>query len=116
MCKRIHQGSHWIKPVRRYAIYNRDGFTCVYCGKTVENTTLSLDHIRTLADSDKPDNRNVNLVTACRDCNSRRGKLDVAEFADKIVALRILHQILLPLDFEAAKAILASQKAMKGQS
>lgn len=35
-------GSKWIKPVKREAIYRRDDKKCVYCGR---DHSLTLDHI-----------------------------------------------------------------------
>lgn len=51
----------------RQFIYERDNFTCQYCGA---DRNLSIDHIR-------PESRggtmvHSNLVTACRPCNSKK--------------------------------------------
>lgn len=52
----------------RFAVYERDGFTCLHCDAT-EN--LSLDHIHpySLGGEDALEN----LQTLCRSCNSRKG-------------------------------------------
>lgn len=72
--KRLNgKGSKWIQPVRRLAIYLRDGFLCQYCGRDLHSASrrdVTLDHL-------KPQCRgggheSSNLVTACLTCNSRR--------------------------------------------
>jgi hypothetical protein len=66
------QGSKWIRPERRRAIYERDGYACKWCHKELErgSKALTLDHKRPR--SKGGDNSNGNLVTACRGCNSSR--------------------------------------------
>jgi DNA-directed RNA polymerase subunit RPC12/RpoP len=56
--------------MRRHAnIYERDGFRCRYCGSDVR--ALAIDHVvpRVQGGTDFP----VNLVVACKSCNSRKG-------------------------------------------
>lgn len=64
-----NQGSNWIRRSTRLAIYDRDGFSCVYCGAGAEQegVALGLDHVnpRELGGSNKP----RNLVTCCESCN-----------------------------------------------
>lgn len=56
-------------PARlRQAVWERDNFTCQYCGST---TDLSIDHI--VAESKGGDMSIENLQTLCRRCNSRKG-------------------------------------------
>jgi hypothetical protein len=54
----------------RFEIFKRDGFTCQYCNRKPPDVTLEVDHIdpRALGGS----NEEINLITACWDCN--RGK------------------------------------------
>lgn len=64
-------GGKWIRPSTRLAIYHRDGFCCVYCGKGAEaGNPLTLDHLHAveLGGSNDPSN----LVTACLSCNSKK--------------------------------------------
>lgn len=51
----------------RFDIFRRDGFTCQYCGRTPPDIVLQIDHIRPVADGG--DNDEMNLITACSDCN-----------------------------------------------
>ncbi len=61
----------------RLGVLERDGYRCVYCGRSSRETALEVDHVRPRArgGSDHP----TNLVTACVACNG--GK------SDRIVAL-----------------------------
>ena len=57
----------------RFSVFDRDNYTCRYCGKTIEDgITLEVDHVipRAKGGGDEIGN----LVTACFDCN--RGKSD----------------------------------------
>ena len=70
------QGSKWIRPEKRLAIYLRDGLACAYCGaKAEDGKPLSLDHL--LPCSKGGGNHEGNLVTCCLKCNSRRGNMDL---------------------------------------
>lgn len=82
--RKINQGSKWIQPVKRQAIYFRDERKCVYCGKDDTQCTLSLDHIVTasadLKAGKKQNNKANNLVTCCLDCNRRRNAKTIEEW------------------------------------
>ena len=56
----------------RFEIFKRDGFTCQYCNRKPPDVTLEVDHIDPRAAGGS--NAEINLVTACFDCN--RGKSD----------------------------------------
>ena len=100
-------GSHWISPARRLAIYLRDRFACAYCGRELRNALpeeVTLDHL--LPRSAGGTNEAPNLITACRTCNSQRQEKPWLDYAsggarDRIEQLR--HE---PLNIELAKAIL----------
>lgn len=62
----------------RYAILERDKFTCQYCGRRAPGVALEVDHIVPLSKggSDEPSN----LVTTCFECNNqKRNKLKLEE-------------------------------------
>lgn len=71
-------GSKWIRPAKRAAIYARDGHACVYCGCDLSGQVATLDHVtpREFGGSNKASN----LVTACQSCNSAKQDKPVAEF------------------------------------
>jgi 5-methylcytosine-specific restriction endonuclease McrA len=56
---------------KRLRIFMRDKFRCQYCGAKFAPALLTLDHI--LPRSRGGDNSPVNIVTACIDCNNRKG-------------------------------------------
>lgn len=62
-----NSGSSWIRKDKRLAIYLRDRFTCLYCGKDlhgVEPFEITLDHLSPVGG-----NSESNLICACRSCN-----------------------------------------------
>ena len=59
-----------VSKSKRFEIFNRDGFTCQYCGLRPPDVVLELDHM--VAVSNGGTNEDLNLITACYDCN--RGK------------------------------------------
>jgi hypothetical protein len=56
----------------RFEVMRRDGFKCVYCGATAQETRLEVDHRVPVAE--RGTSEPANLVTACKSCN--RGKSD----------------------------------------
>lgn len=80
-----HRNDWWIDPKRRYAIYDRDEWTCGLCGGEVDRewtrkspTAATLDHIvpRSLGGTHDDDN----LTTAHAYCNAIRQDQDFTEF------------------------------------
>jgi len=70
---------------RRFEIFERDRFTCQYCGQNPPAVVLEIDHI--VAISEGGLDSVENLVTACQECN--RGK-----------AARSIDEASIPLDYE----------------
>lgn len=70
--------SEYGKPIRqssarlRFAVLERDGFACHYCGRKPPTVELLVDHVVPVADGGSNDIDN--LVAACQECNS--GKSD----------------------------------------
>lgn len=60
-----------LSPKTRFAIFERDGFACQYCGRTAPTVVLAVDHVVPVAEggSDAP----TNLTTACKECNAGKG-------------------------------------------
>lgn len=56
---------------RRFDIFKRDGFTCLYCGATPPGVLLHIDHIVAVANGGTSDDEN--LATACQRCNLGKG-------------------------------------------
>jgi 5-methylcytosine-specific restriction endonuclease McrA len=55
----------------RENIYVRDGYTCQYCAQQYPTKELTLDHVVPASKFGRKDWTNV--VTACRQCNHRKG-------------------------------------------
>ena len=51
----------------RFDIFERDNFTCQYCGRKPPEVILEVDHI--LPKSKGGGNEKINLITSCRKCN-----------------------------------------------
>jgi len=47
----------------RFEVFERDNFTCQYCGKKVPDVILEVDHIIPKSRSGKDDL--INLITSC---------------------------------------------------
>lgn len=58
----------------RFRVFQRDNFTCQYCGRSAPKVELHVDHIRSVANGG--DNDMDNLITSCVDCNLGKGKLN----------------------------------------
>lgn len=61
----------------RYNVFLRDRFTCQYCNKRFFATDLTFDHL--IPKSKGGITSWENIVTSCRDCNSRKGDLTLEE-------------------------------------
>jgi 5-methylcytosine-specific restriction endonuclease McrA len=55
----------------RVNVYSRDGYRCQYCGVRFAASQLSYDHVVPRAAGGRTEW--TNIVTACRDCNTRKG-------------------------------------------
>lgn len=55
----------------RQEVFARDGYCCVYCGRGEPEVVLSVDHVEPRMRGG--DNSPGNLVTACVECNRRKG-------------------------------------------
>lgn len=93
----------WIRFDLRGAIYDRDGWRCQYCGNGPRNGhDLNLDHVVTRGETEKPDNRPCNLLTACKSCNSSRKDMPWDEWVAAVAVRR-------GLNFHEFKAALEAQ-------
>ena len=60
---------------KRFAILERDNFTCQYCGATPPDAVLQVDHITPFALGG--DNETDNLITSCRTCNNGKASAEL---------------------------------------
>lgn len=61
----------------RFAVLERDNFTCQYCGISANESKLHVDHIIPVTKGGTNDLKN--LVTSCEQCNNSKGKRIVEE-------------------------------------
>ena len=64
-------------PATRTAIMLRDAYTCQYCGSTPGRNLLTVDHVHPRSRGGSHDW--VNLVTACKRCNQKKGSMTPSE-------------------------------------
>jgi 5-methylcytosine-specific restriction endonuclease McrA len=62
----------------RLKIYERDGYKCKYCNKQLTRFTATLDHVTAV--SQGGDNSFENLITSCRECNSKKNARLLGDF------------------------------------
>ena len=89
---RFQPTGQWIRSEKRLAIYLRDSFRCVYCGKDLHSAKpadVTLDHLEPRSNGGM--NHETNLVTACHACNCTRSDKDLADFASKKALRKIEH-------------------------
>lgn len=61
----------YISKKIRFEIFNRDGFTCHYCGAHPPESILQIDHIIPVSKGGTNDPEN--LITSCQSCNIGKG-------------------------------------------
>ena len=71
-------------PALRRAIHTREGGVCFYCLRRIGPEMQCLDHV--IPRAQLGPNSYRNLVSACRECNSRKGERPAADF------LRVLYR------------------------
>ncbi len=62
-----------VSPRVRFMVFNRDEFTCQYCGFSAPFVTLEIDHVVPVAAGGS--NKIDNLMTACTVCNAGKSNL-----------------------------------------
>ena len=63
----------------RFNVFKRDGFRCQYCGRAAPDVILHVDHIVPVAAGGGNDE--LNLITACQDCNLGKGKTQLSDMS-----------------------------------
>lgn len=119
MARTRNQGSKWIRPEKRAAIYIRDNHTCAYCGASVveDGIVLTLDHLQ--ACELGGGNEAENLVTCCLSCNSSKRALTLRAWLGTLrdrgvdttgLAAKIRRQTRKPINVTAGRELLAAAK------
>jgi 5-methylcytosine-specific restriction endonuclease McrA len=107
-----NNGSKWIRPEKRLALYLRDRFTCLYCLRDLHGADprdVTLDHLN--CEHKAGQHHETNLVTACRSCNSSRQDTPLARFAGPETRAHIRRNTRRSLKpyLKLAKAIIAGE-------
>ena len=55
----------------RFDVFDRDNFTCRYCGKTPPDVKLVIDHMMPVKEGGGAEP--ANLITSCSECNAGKG-------------------------------------------
>ena len=66
-------------------LFKRDQYRCLYCGLALPATALSRDHVHPVSRGGKDEWMNV--VTACKRCNARKGNRLLSESSLSLLAL-----------------------------
>lgn len=72
-------------PLTNRALFERDNFQCLYCGKSFSSAQLTRDHI--LPSSRGGRDAWENVVAACRRCNQHKGNRTLDEAGLELIAL-----------------------------
>lgn len=79
--KIIHRKAEYaVSGAVQQKIWVRDLCRCMYCGKTMGDVQLTVDHFVPLSAGGKNDDSNY--LSACRRCNRNKGELDPREFCE----------------------------------
>lgn len=97
------QGAKWCRRSTRLAVYDRDGYQCVYCGCACGPAAAQLDHV--LARENGGGNESSNLVTCCEDCNRSKGVKPLEHWGRVDEIERVKVQTAKPLDIHRAVAL-----------
>jgi len=77
-------GDYYNDPSLRQDLFERDGWSCRYCGERVEAGTATLDHMTPVSKGGP--NTPENLATCCMMCNSIKAGRTYEEAAPQILA------------------------------
>ena len=94
----------------RQAVFERDNYTCQYCGRSYEEADLEIEHIIPISKGGNNDIRN--LATACRACNRAKGTkiLSIGELKEIAEKVNSSLEFLISLASEASDTQTRSEK------
>jgi len=79
--KAIHRKVQYaISGAIQQQVWARDGFRCMYCGQPMGKVQLTVDHFLPLELTGGQGMNNY--ISACRQCNKRKGKQHPADYCD----------------------------------
>ena len=62
---------------RKWALFNRDGWQCQYCGVKLDGSSITIDHVTPRSRGGPTSWRNC--VASCKRCNLKKGSRSLAE-------------------------------------
>ncbi len=74
-----------LPPLTNRELFLRDAHLCMYCGGKFHESNLTRDHVRPLSRGGK--DKWSNVVTACKNCNSRKGNRQPEEAKMPLLAV-----------------------------
>lgn len=97
---------------QRFAVFDRDNFTCRYCGKSPPEVMLEIDHIVPVVQGGGDDD--ANLITSCFPCNRGKGKRALqhgtTDAAHRVRCQEFMEQAQIA---KQAKAAVAADKSLR---
>ena len=66
-----------ISKKTRFEVFKRDKFTCQYCGRTIPDVVVHIDHIKPVSKGGTNDI--MNLITSCSECNLGKGARELSD-------------------------------------
>jgi hypothetical protein len=72
-------------PLTNSALFARDGYLCLYCGKLFRARQLTRDHV--FPASRGGGNVRTNVASACRECNHRKSNRTPTEWGIELIAI-----------------------------
>ncbi len=76
---------HLAPPLNNLELFRRDHHLCLYCGKSSRVSLLTRDHVKPVSRGGK--NHWLNVVTACKRCNTRKGSKTPEEAGMPLLAI-----------------------------
>ena len=76
---------HLSPPLNNLELFRRDHHLCLYCGKAMKVSQLTRDHVKPISRGGK--NHWLNVVTACKRCNTRKGNKTPEEAGMPLLAI-----------------------------
>lgn len=71
---------------KRFEIFKRDGFRCLYCGMTPPTVVLQCDHIIPVSNGGVDDASN--LATSCESCNQGKSNIPLGQVTESLSAIQ----------------------------
>lgn len=96
-----------VNKIRRLAVYIRDGFVCMACGRDLREMMaccVTLDHLEPRSQGGS--NEGSNLVCACWECNTGRNDRPWRDYYTPGAQIRVDAQRFKPLNEQLAGALI----------